>query len=625
MSSASESTFSRAARYAIPFTLLLIPVWRAKVQSQVPEPYLDEVFHVPQAQAYWRHEWTHWDPKITTPPGLYLWSYLLCAVVLSRGESPTEIATDALRRTNFFTNAVFLPWRLQTLSDAVHKVKNSRPLGAWLSHSVLNICLFPPLFFFSALYYTDIVALLVVVEAYNWDLKRTNTSGITSFLSTLVFLVTGLAALACRQTNIFWVSAFLGGLQVVRKIRLSSETCQSSDLTTIFQSGLQNEVYDPLVSEATLADYFKTAISFATVSLRNPFAVLIPMIPHLIILAAFGAFVFWNDGVVLGHKEFHTAGIHLAQMLYIWPYFAFFSWPLLVIPVVNLAIPKHLLSKYLDYGLPQKHKQLPKLLTVLIVLPIMLAIVHFNTVVHPFTLADNRHYVFYVFRLLLGVHPAIKYAAVIAYFLCAWAVISACGFAINQAPPRLIRVPQGAPQAPAAPAAPEQQPAENRKARRANEKAAAKKEQQPKPKQKQQKPKQPQPDPISAEAYAKVQEGLVKRQKEQTGVQRVSFILVWLAATSLSLVTAPLVEPRYFIIPWVMWRLHLPPTPSLAVFRKQRPQTERERELADLATNAPRFIETLWFIAINAVTGYMFLYKGFEWPQEPGKIQRFMW
>ncbi|KAJ6013866.1 Dol-P-Glc:Glc(2)Man(9)GlcNAc(2)-PP-Dol alpha-1-2-glucosyltransferase [Penicillium herquei] len=626
MSSASESTISRAARYAIPFTLILIPIWRAKVQSQVPEPYLDEVFHVPQAQAYWRHEWTHWDPKITTPPGLYLWSYLLCAIVLSRGESPTEIATDALRRTNFFTNAVFLPWRLQTLSDAVHKVKNSRPLGAWLSHSVLNICLFPPLFFFSALYYTDIVALLVVVEAYNWDLKRTNTSGITSFLSTLVFLVAGLAALACRQTNIFWVSAFLGGLQVVRKIRLSSETCQSSDMSSIVKSGLKDEVYDPLVSEATLADYFKTAISFATVSLRNPFSVVIPMIPHLIILAAFGAFVFWNDGVVLGHKEFHTAGIHLAQMLYIWPYFAFFSWPLLVIPVLNLVLPKHLLSKYLDYGLPQKHKQLPKLLTVLIVLPIMLAIVHFNTVVHPFTLADNRHYVFYVFRLLLGVHPAIKYAAVVAYFLCAWAIISACGFAINQAPPRLIRVPQAAPQAPAAQASPEQQPAENRKARRANEKAAAKKEQQPKPKTKQQqKQKQPQPDPITAEAYAKVQEGLVKRQKEQTGVQRVSFILVWVAATSLSLITAPLVEPRYFIIPWVMWRLHLPPTPSLAAFRKQRPQSERERELADLATNAPRFIETLWFIAINAVTGYMFLYKGFEWPQEPGKIQRFMW
>jgi alpha-1,2-glucosyltransferase len=52
--------------------------------------------------------------------------------------------------------------------------------------------------------------------------------------------------------------------------------------------------------------------------------------------------------------------------------------------------------------------------------------VKFNTIVHPFTLADNRHYVFYIFRLLLR-HPLIKYAAVPVYFLCAWLVIDAMG------------------------------------------------------------------------------------------------------------------------------------------------------------------------------------------------------
>lgn len=30
----------------------------------------DEPFHVPQAQAYCKGEYTTWDPKITTPPGL---------------------------------------------------------------------------------------------------------------------------------------------------------------------------------------------------------------------------------------------------------------------------------------------------------------------------------------------------------------------------------------------------------------------------------------------------------------------------------------------------------------------------------------------------------------------------
>lgn len=316
-----------------------------------------------------------------------------------------------------------------------------------------------------------------------------------------------------------------------------------------------------------------------------------------------------------GHKEFHTAGIHLAQMLYIWPYFFFFSWPILVIPVMNILLPKDFLPKYLNYGFPEKQRKLPTLLAVLIVVPIMLVIVRFNTVVHPFTLADNRHYVFYVFRLLLGIHPAIKYAAVMAYFLCGWVVISAFGFSVIPAPPRLLQLASTAKQASPAPkpATPEQ-PKRSKISAKARKPAAKKGIQQ-----------QNQPDPITPEVFARIQESLIQRQKQQPEMPRVSFVLVWLAATTLSLVTAPLVEPRYFIIPWVMWRLHLPPTSTLAAFRKQKPQGEEERARADLATNFPKFLETVWFIVINAVTGYVFLYKGFEWPQEPGKVQRFMW
>lgn len=251
MTSASESGLSRAARYAVPFGLVLILAWRTKVNAVVPEPYLDEVFHVPQAQAYWAHQWMQWDPKITTPPGLYLWSYLLCAGLLVLRGSPTQLDTEALRTTNVATTSVFLPWRLQTLFDTIHRVRNNRALGAWLSHTVLNICLFPPLFFFSGLYYTDILALLVVVETYNWDLKRASSQGYT-VLQTLGFLVFGLAALVCRQTNIFWVSVFLGGLQVVRKIRQSSKIYRPTSVSEIVKKGLQNEVYDPLVGEASL-------------------------------------------------------------------------------------------------------------------------------------------------------------------------------------------------------------------------------------------------------------------------------------------------------------------------------------------------------------------------------------
>lgn len=47
-------------------------VWQAIVSLWVPEPYLDEFFHIPQAQKYCELRWDEWDDKITTPPGLYV-------------------------------------------------------------------------------------------------------------------------------------------------------------------------------------------------------------------------------------------------------------------------------------------------------------------------------------------------------------------------------------------------------------------------------------------------------------------------------------------------------------------------------------------------------------------------
>lgn len=38
----------------------------------------DEIFHIPQTQAYCRGEWTIWDPSITTPPGLCVRLWLPC-------------------------------------------------------------------------------------------------------------------------------------------------------------------------------------------------------------------------------------------------------------------------------------------------------------------------------------------------------------------------------------------------------------------------------------------------------------------------------------------------------------------------------------------------------------------
>ncbi|MCL7039796.1 hypothetical protein MKW94_016056, partial [Papaver nudicaule] len=47
--------------WVIPISLL--------VNHIVPDPYMDEIFHIPQAQQYCKGNFRSWDPMITTPPG----------------------------------------------------------------------------------------------------------------------------------------------------------------------------------------------------------------------------------------------------------------------------------------------------------------------------------------------------------------------------------------------------------------------------------------------------------------------------------------------------------------------------------------------------------------------------
>ena len=45
------------------------------VSQRVAEPYMDEIFHIPQARRYCDGNFTEWDSKITTLPGLYVFSF----------------------------------------------------------------------------------------------------------------------------------------------------------------------------------------------------------------------------------------------------------------------------------------------------------------------------------------------------------------------------------------------------------------------------------------------------------------------------------------------------------------------------------------------------------------------
>ena len=117
-----------------------------------------------------------------------------------------------------------------------------------------------------------------------------------------------------------------------------------------------------------------------------------------------------------------------------------------------------------------------------------------------------------------------------------------------------------------------------------------------------------------------------------------STALLWLLTTALSLVTAPLVEPRYFILPWVFWRLLVPawPTHACTLSKGQQSQLETLPVVGWLFRAGKKIdltlvLETIWFLAINLGTMYMFLFKPYQWfgpngePLDGGRLQRFMW
>jgi len=282
--------------------------WRRLVNQIVPEPYLDEVFHVPQAQAYWAGRWQQWDPKITTPPGLYLFSYAVTSVraFFNPKLKPT---TEEWRFVNISLLYLLLVALYIWTALGKKTVRHENVLQREFS-----IILFPLLFFFSGLYYTDVLSTFTVVLTYIfWSASSSATGGL-KVLYQLLHLLSGATALATRQTNIFWVSVFLGGLQVIETVKT--------------EFGAKN-VHDPVVSEAYFegrtkphghfssdrsADFPITSISMAQSAVTIIPKLVLALWPPLLLLLSFAIFVVWNGGVVLGMTMLSSASSVVADL-----------------------------------------------------------------------------------------------------------------------------------------------------------------------------------------------------------------------------------------------------------------------------------------------------------------------
>jgi alpha-1,2-glucosyltransferase len=116
------------------------------------------------------------------------------------------------------------------------------------------------------------------------------------------------------------------------------------------------------------------------------------------------AFAKYNDGIVLGDRSNHVAIMHFPQVLY----FTLFCFAFLPLDITQYL-------KYIQITLRRLTKSLGALTTFSILLILYYYLVHNYTYAHPFMLADNRHYIFYIWKNFYARFELFRYLMIVPY------------------------------------------------------------------------------------------------------------------------------------------------------------------------------------------------------------------
>ncbi|RLM74744.1 hypothetical protein C2845_PM15G13500 [Panicum miliaceum] len=336
-----------------------IPI-AALVNSVVPEPYMDEIFHVPQARQYCHGDFLTWDPMITTPPGLYyvslayVASFFPVAWMFRLAETFDVLcSTAALRSTNVIMAmvcAVLFHDLLLCIRPGIGERKAT-------TYAIL-VALYPVHWFFTFLYYTDVASLAAVLAMYLFCLKK-------QFWISAMF---GAFSILFRQTNVIWIIFFAA-------------------------NGVISYIQDLYPKENVSHEYIEaTHQSDKVVSGRD------------------------SKTAAQGAKEAHVVSPHFAQFLY----FGLVS--------AAALLPWHFTtSRILDLFLLSGKNKTCSFLAVLMGLGLSFIAVHFFSIAHPYLLADNRHYTFYIWRKVIQVNWMMKYMLIPLYVYSWFSIINILG------------------------------------------------------------------------------------------------------------------------------------------------------------------------------------------------------
>ncbi|PRW39235.1 Dol-P-Glc:Glc(2)Man(9) c(2)-PP-Dol alpha-1,2-glucosyltransferase [Chlorella sorokiniana] len=383
----------------------------AAFAALAPEPYMDEPFHVPQTRRYCEGRWREWDHKITTFPGLYVFGALVgrleyAAQRLLGAASSQLCSTTALRSVNLLFGAACLP-----LFHAAAASLDGDRSPTQLLLMTAACFLFPLHFFYQFLYYTDVPSLFFTLATILAAARRRyRLAG-----------ALGAAAVLMRQTNAVWVAYALAGSVLDACLPEDGRTQRKQQAATQDQRRGGTSSSGSSSGAAAVAA-LQTAAADLTLLLKRAWVLkrwlAAQLWPLGAVVASFAAFVVLNGGIVLGDKVHHTPVHHWAQPLYCLLYITAWLAPAFWAPPALAAAARSL-------GRALRSRPASTAVCLVAGAAAAAAAVHLGTLVHPFLLADNRHYVFYIWRRLVNRTLWSRYALVPAYLYSAWS-LAAC-------------------------------------------------------------------------------------------------------------------------------------------------------------------------------------------------------
>ncbi|VDP17986.1 unnamed protein product [Soboliphyme baturini] len=357
-----------------------------QIDASVPRPFMDEEFHVDQTKHYCSNDFGYWNPKITTPPGLYLVSYALLRLISSITNLPTVyLCTVSVLRLLNIGLAGLLYLTIVALQRSINHQLSAKDSDRVLL-TAANVCMFPILYFFIFLYYTDLLSTLSVLVMYLLLL----------YDRICLSAMTGGLACTMRQTNIIWC-AFCCGITLVDRFNQRLKGL----------SRLERE------SQPTNGDWLKMIRTAGFGDVAEAFLrSVMEFVPFMALGLAFSVFVLWNHGIVLGDKGAHQPCFHAVQLFYCVMFLVIFAFPVLFLPRHFFSCLQHIVRHPGAYAL--------------LCCGIALA-VYACTFEHPYLLADNRHLTFYVWRKWFKRYVAARYLLIPLYvygFHAVWMSLS---------------------------------------------------------------------------------------------------------------------------------------------------------------------------------------------------------